>query len=643
MTERVLPGLLHGLIAGGLILLVASALCVVVRQPARRRQLGQWAVMASLIAPLLTLGPSWLPLPETLIPPAITNTNLAASPASAASPETEPRLAVASPSVSATDALDETPFPGAGDVLVAPSHSESLTPMPIEPAVTVARLRLSVLDAIVWAYVIGVGFFGIRWLLGLMAMMRLTRHSRPATDTVVKLAVDLGCGDRVRVRISSRLAVPVCGGIWRPTILLPESMANGVPAGELRWVLAHEIAHIHNGDVWNGIWVSLARAVYHPLPWFWWLRHQLDLCQEFLADAVAATEAPQAEDYAAFLLELSRTVGRVRPRIVAGATAALGSTSDLFRRITMLLNNSSRLERCCPRHVARITAAGFFALAILLTGLGRRTTLVAIADDPPPAKKDAPKAVPPPIPPDAFQGLPDEVRKMIEDKMEEIRRMMPRRGMNVAPRAGVILGRSRFGAFISKPNEVLAEQLDLPKDQGLVVDEVKADSVAAKAGIKANDIILEFAGKPVSREPADFAKLVNETKADSVFDIVILRKGKKETIKGVKLPELKAEAGPAGGVFPGINVDLNIPPFPFANVPGANAMSITINNGAVSIMSIKDGVRINITGSLDANGKPVVSQISVNDGMTSVKADSVDKVPEKYRESVKELLGRIQK
>src|SRR5262249_20154720 len=67
----------------------------------------------------------------------------------------------------------------------------------------------------------------------------------------------------------------------------------------------------------------------------------------------------------------------------------------------------------------------------------------------------------------------------------------------------------RMGAAVKKPDATLTEQLDLPKNQGLVVGEVRANSPAEKAGLKANDILLELNGKPVSSEPRDLVKMLD--------------------------------------------------------------------------------------------------------------------------------------
>jgi membrane-associated protease RseP (regulator of RpoE activity) len=101
------------------------------------------------------------------------------------------------------------------------------------------------------------------------------------------------------------------------------------------------------------------------------------------------------------------------------------------------------------------------------------------------------------------------------------------------------LGRSgsgRLGVHVERPGAALADQLNLPKGKGLVVGEVKAGSAADKAGLKANDVLVEVNGRPVPSDPAAFVRLLDEVKAGTPVDVVVLRKGKQETIKGLTLP-----------------------------------------------------------------------------------------------------------
>jgi membrane-associated protease RseP (regulator of RpoE activity) len=103
---------------------------------------------------------------------------------------------------------------------------------------------------------------------------------------------------------------------------------------------------------------------------------------------------------------------------------------------------------------------------------------------------------------------------------------------------GRVPERPRLGIRMEKVTPVLAEQLGLEKNRGIVVTAVTEGSAAEKAGLKAHDIILEFAGKAVSDNTDEFALLVNEVKTGEKVNAVVLRKGKKVDVKGIELPDL---------------------------------------------------------------------------------------------------------
>ena len=79
----------------------------------------------------------------------------------------------------------------------------------------------------------------------------------------------------------------------------------------------------------------------------------------------------------------------------------------------------------------------------------------------------------------------------------------------------------------------------------LAVPDVTPGSAAEKAGIKPNDIIVEFDGQPI--EKADqFRKLVAMKKPGSEVQIIVLRDGKKQTLTA-KLEERPSNEQLASG------------------------------------------------------------------------------------------------
>jgi hypothetical protein len=237
----------------------------------------------------------------------------------------------------------------------------------------------------------------------------------------------------------------------------------------------------------------------------------------------------------------------------------------------------------------------------------------------------------------------------------------------------------RLGVMIQTPGETLVDQLDLPSGKGLVISHVQSNSAAAKAGLKAHDILLEFNGKAVSNEPAKLVHIIGDLKANTGIDAVVLRKGKKETIKGIKLPEAKAVMnmpGMGGMGMPGMGgpgmggmgmgkAMQAIPPLPMLPRlgpdvpmnPGQGGLGLGLqpglNNQTVITSTFRTGDRfttrhqegsliITVTGTVE-EGKNKVSQIQVQDGNESAKYESVAKVPEQYRDKVKNLIEMNEK
>src|SRR5262249_20258315 len=172
----------------------------------------------------------------------------------------------------------------------------------------------------------------------------------------------------------------------------------------------------------------------------------------------------------------------------------------------------------------------------------------------------------------------------------------------------------------------------------MVVEEVGPNSAAAKAGLKAHDILLELGGKAVSSKADDFQKLLDGLASDKAIDAVVLRKGKKETIKGLKLAQASA-ARPANPGLP------NLPRFGgrlvLPNFGAGKTISLSRSNDQFTATQ-RDGNRtITIKGKI-VQGKAEASEITIQDGGQSNTYDSVTKVPAAHREAVKDLIQMSQ-
>jgi predicted metalloprotease with PDZ domain len=130
--------------------------------------------------------------------------------------------------------------------------------------------------------------------------------------------------------------------------------------------------------------------------------------------------------------------------------------------------------------------------------------------------------------------------------------------------AGRIPERARFGIRMERVPALAAEQLGLEPNTGIAVSQVSPGSVAEKAGLKVHDIILQFAGKPVTDNTEDFIAQVSAVKAGEKVDLVLMRKGKKVEVKGVELP---AAQPPRPGPVAAPNRLPNLAPNPLPLMP----------------------------------------------------------------------------
>jgi hypothetical protein len=201
----------------------------------------------------------------------------------------------------------------------------------------------------------------------------------------------------------------------------------------------------------------------------------------------------------------------------------------------------------------------------------------------------------------------------------------------------------RLGARLALPSATLAEQLDLPRDQGLILEELAPSGAAAKAGLRAHDILLELAGQPVPRSLEAFQKQLAAMKSDAPCEVTVMRKGVKQTIKGVQL----AQARPAQPRDEVRDEVLPLPrwDFPELRIPAkggtaTNVFRFSQQGEQFSAEMQSDGVTYSLVGKRTADG-PVLTQIRVErDGKTQSYSNLAE-VPEADRVRVERLLRSI--
>ena len=279
---------------------------------------GAWTVVlaAALLMPLLLpLARHWpaltLELPAMAARPA--DTYAAPAPAniiphfdSAAASAAPERAAPAEPAGSFSEPAIVDSAPG-----VAPVQTAA------EPAREGRHLSLAAL-AVLFYFAVATALL-FRLLYGLAAALRIWHAAEPV----------LLPGGQPGLRSSRAVCSPVTIG---SAIVLPADYVEW-DEEKLRIVLAHEGAHIRQGD----FYLQLLAGMYAALVWFsplgWWLQARLGELGEAISDRSGLEEAESRSSYAQVLLEFAAAP---RPTLIG---VAMARPSSLSRRIERLLND----------------------------------------------------------------------------------------------------------------------------------------------------------------------------------------------------------------------------------------------------------------------------------------------------------------
>jgi len=351
-------------ICGAALLLMGSLATWLAREPVYRIRIIQCTLLAALVAPVVQSSKI---LPEVNV---WLGTRAAES-GFAAETLTTPMSRLNSPSISdgrsaehAGNELPMSPAETSARRASAPASGNSS----VEIAQQITRPATGFLNAIdllrafQFAYLISVGAILILWGEAWRRRSRLARDASPANEELCQLLASVGDGRvaQTQLLVSKSISSPVMWGLVRPTIVIPAAFVAQADPTALRWSLAHEWAHVVRHDIATLNLANLGKLVffYHPL--YWWLRRQLTLSQDFLADAFAARQTEAKEEYASFIVALAKSKRQIA---LTGTLGIGGRRSNLFRRVERLLNSN----RPPAEQIRRGPAVGIVAVTLFAT------------------------------------------------------------------------------------------------------------------------------------------------------------------------------------------------------------------------------------------------------------------------------------
>jgi TonB family protein len=285
----------------------------------------------------------------------------------------------------------------------------------IQPVVASSRRSFA---SDIW--IVGVFIVSVFMLTRMLHIIRLKRRSVRVTQPRWQSVASELC-NAFRIRRPVRLLQSesnILGtlGLFRPCILLPREAGNW-SEDRIRVVLSHELAHIKRFDWLIQIAAELTCAVCWFNPLFWWLGRQLRAQGEHACDDVVLNGGVHANDYAAHLLELARSLRASES--AWSPVVAMARPPYLERRFVAMLNPSVNRKPAGRTAVLTTCLVAVLMMApLIVIGAQQRAQPIAAISEivPAPAvaptlKAAEPAAKPPvrkaPAKPAAVQGLAD--------------------------------------------------------------------------------------------------------------------------------------------------------------------------------------------------------------------------------------------
>lgn len=235
------------------------------------------------------------------------------------------------------------------------------------------------------------------WLaLGQAILLRLRRQGCPPEPWLADVYQTLArshAAPTARLIVTENCGRAMSWGVWRPVILMPHALCRRTNLEQVRTILLHELGHVTQRDAWGNLLICLCLPVLYFHPLFWWLRVQIRLSAELIADDWAARQTGK-EAYVEELVALAKvTAGR--GMLLPGVTGVLSSPSQFYRRMNMLLTREEPLLTR-PSMRWRVALFGSWTAAVIVAAslAGMRPAVGQSSADPAaaPANKTVPAA-----------------------------------------------------------------------------------------------------------------------------------------------------------------------------------------------------------------------------------------------------------
>lgn len=206
---------------------------------------------------------------------------------------------------------------------------------------------------LIWA--IGCGMFTLRYLLAISGLrIAYSKKANFVDDQIMSLfeglKADFGISPKIRLFLSDKVLSPQLIGFFKPVILFPLGLIEGLSMEEVELILRHELAHVSRKDHVIHMVINVLKIFYFFNPAYWWLASQIDNEREFATDDLALPSAEKAITYAKALAHIE---DYRQNQLVLGFAG--NSKNQLLKRIQRMTKRTNKTN----------WLSGFFSLLII--------------------------------------------------------------------------------------------------------------------------------------------------------------------------------------------------------------------------------------------------------------------------------------
>ena len=270
----------------------------------------------------------------------------------------------------------------------SPAFGDSL----MQPGGTVTQLGPNLINnlmgylgryssAIVLAWFLIICAKSIRFMVDIrtLAQIRSTQvyfAGTMLTDKVNDLAVQYEIKQKIQILQSGLIKVPMVLGHFKPLILVPLGLINGLSMEEVDAILSHEIAHIKRRDYLVNILQSAVEILFFFNPAVLWVSNLIKTERENCCDDLAVSNVETKIDYIKALVSCQQFATETPAYVMA----VNGGKGHLIHRVQRLISSRNQSLNKLEKVIIGLVLISSVALTMAFSGRETRVKNVLSGD-----------------------------------------------------------------------------------------------------------------------------------------------------------------------------------------------------------------------------------------------------------------------